>query len=159
MTITRPDPITAADIDAAQAAWGRALLHIGRVYNEGGDYKRLAGRYIDELYGYDIAPVLFKPTRAAQWPFRGTREDALSYFVGGGIAEDQGFAISPVWRKVRFANAGLNLQGDVALAMGHYFITGPDGIENKIEYSFGYVRDGQGRLRIVLHHSSFPFSS
>ena len=31
--------------------------------------------------------VLFKPTKAAEMPFRPTRADAASYFVGGAIAE------------------------------------------------------------------------
>lgn len=48
------------------------------------------------------------------------------------------------------------IDGDSALAMGNYFFTGPDGAEVKVEYTFGYKADGNGDLRIRLHHSSMP---
>ena len=44
------------------------------------------------------------------------------------------------------------------MAMGNYFFTKPDGTEAKVEYSFGYTMDAPGHLRIVLHHSSLPYS-
>merc|ERR1712032_90503 len=40
--------------------------------------------------------------------------------------------------------------------MGNYFFTNPEGAEVKVEYSFGYVLDAEGKLRINLHHSSMP---
>jgi len=42
--------------------------------------------------------------------------------------------------------------------MGNYFFTGTDGDETKVEYSFGYTKDEDGNLKIVLHHSSLPYS-
>ena len=33
-----------------------------------------------------------------------------------------------------------------------------EGQETKVEYTFGYVMDKDGNLRINLHHSSIPFS-
>jgi len=44
------------------------------------------------------------------------------------------------------------------MAMGNYFFTKNDGSVTKVEYTFGYVRDNNGKLRINLHHSSLPFS-
>jgi len=43
------------------------------------------------------------------------------------------------------------------MAMGNYFFTTPKGSEVKVEYSFGYVLDTEGKLRINLHHSSLPY--
>jgi hypothetical protein len=43
--------------------------------------------------------------------------------------------------------------------MGNYFFTAPDGAEVKVEYTFGYIQDDDGRLRIQLHHSSMPAES
>ena len=43
------------------------------------------------------------------------------------------------------------------MAMGNYFFTTPEGDEVKVEYSFGYVLDDGGNVRINLHHSSMPF--
>ena len=44
----------------------------------------------------------------------------------------------------------------MALAMGNYFFTAPDGEEVKVEYTFGYVLDKAGFPRINVHHSSMP---
>jgi hypothetical protein len=100
---------------------------------------------------------LFKPTLAAVEQFRPTFEQALSYFVASNNAcpEDKGFAIKG-WTKVRFENTDIILDGSTALAMGNYFFTPPKGEEVKVEYTFGYVLDDAGALRINLHHSSMP---
>ena len=42
--------------------------------------------------------------------------------------------------------------------MGNYFFTTSDGEEVKVEFSFGYIVDSSGELRIQLHHSSMPAS-
>ena len=104
-----------------------------------------------------MSPVLFKPTLAAREQFRPTFEQALSYFVAsnGACPEDTGFAIKG-WTKVRFENADIVIHETTALAMGNYFFTGPEDEEVKVEYTFGYVLDGTGGLRIYLHHSSMP---
>ena len=43
--------------------------------------------------------------------------------------------------------------------MGNYFFTAADGAEVKVEYTFGYIEDDNGGLRIQLHHSSIPAES
>ena len=43
--------------------------------------------------------------------------------------------------------------------MGNYFFTDQRGVETKVEYTFGYIQDEEGRLRIQLHHSSIPASA
>lgn len=151
--------ITAEEITQAQQAWGEGIVAIGKVFTDGGDYSKVAEDHIDTLYAFQSGPVLFKPTKAADKQFRLTREEALSYFVAGNekFTEDHGFAIQP-WVKVRFENAATFLHGDYAVAMGNYFFTQLDGEETKVEYSFGYVKDDAGKLRINLHHSSLPFS-
>jgi hypothetical protein len=43
--------------------------------------------------------------------------------------------------------------------MGNYWFTpAAGGPETKVEYSFGYVRGPDDSLRIVVHHSSVPFT-
>lgn len=100
--------------------------------------------------------MLFKPTKAAADQFRGTKDEALSYFVTGNIAEDKGFALAP-YSKVRFENEGMVIDCDSAMAMGNYYFTTTDGKDIKVEYSFGYVKDEDGELKINLHHSSLPY--
>lgn len=155
------NPITAAEVEAAQQAWGEGIVAIGQVFTDEGDFSTRAAEHIAAHYAYgDDATVLFKPTLAAEDQFRETTEEALSYFVGTEGTEDGGFAIAP-YTAVRWENNGtvIDEDGDMAVAMGNYYFTGTDGNETKVEYSFAYERGEDGELDIVLHHSSLPFSA
>jgi hypothetical protein len=149
--------ITRDGIEEAQRAWGDGIVAMASAHLEGDDYVGIARNHVETLYAYGMSPVLFKPTLAAVEQFRPTFEQALSYFVASNNAcpEDKGFAIKG-WTKVRFENSDIVLEDSMALAMGNYFFTAPDGDEIKVEYTFGYVLDDTGALRINLHHSSMP---
>ena len=151
--------ITVGDVEGAQEKWGDGIVAIATAHSEGGDYNEIARSHVRELYAYDIGEVLFKPTLASVEQFRPNFESALSYFVAmnGECPEDKGFAIKG-WTGVRFENEGVVIYGKTALAMGNYFFTDREGYETKVEYSFGYVIDDTGGLRIQLHHSSIPAS-
>ncbi|MGK7925220.1 MAG: hypothetical protein AB4290_08230 [Spirulina sp.] len=152
-----PQPITEAEVNEAQKVWGDGIVAIGQAYSNRGDYQGLAAEHVDTLYGYDEGTVLFKPTKAATEQFRLTEEEAVSYFVGGIVDEDSGFALQP-WSAVRFENADIIIDSDSAVAMGNYFFTdGKTGEEVKVEFTFGYVRDADGNLSINVHHSAFPY--
>ena len=152
--------VTVAEVKDAQRAWGEGIVAIATAHTNGGDYVGLATDHVNTLYAYQMGPVLFKPTMAAVDQFRPTFETALSYFVASNNAcpEDQGFAIQG-WTNVRFENSDVIIDGNTALAMGNYFFTSPEGAEVKVEYTFGYIEDGNGGLRIQLHHSSMPAES
>lgn len=150
-------PITKADVAEAQQAWGEGIVTIGKAFSEGDDYTEAAEEHIERFYAYGSHPVLFKPTLAAEEQFRGDFDGALSYFVGGSIDEDNGFAIAP-YTDVRWENEATYVDSDSAMAMGNYYFTQTSGEEVKVEYSFGYVRDNEGDLKIVLHHSSLPYA-
>ena len=152
------DAITEADVQAAQQAWGEGIVTIGQAYTNGEDYRAAATAHIEQFYAYGDHTILFKPTLASEEQFRGDFDGALSYFVGGSIDEDGGFAIAP-YTNVRWENEGTIIDSDSAMAMGNYFFTTTEGEEVKVEYSFGYVQDEDGELKIVLHHSSLPFSA
>ncbi len=154
-------PITEAEVEAAQQAWGEGIVDIGRVFTEEGDYSARAQQHIADHYAYgDDQTILFKPTLAAEDQFRENDAEALSYFVGSEGTEDGGFAIAP-YSAVRWENNGtvISDSGDMAVAMGNYFFTGADGNDTKVEYSFAYERGEDGELDIVLHHSSLPYSA
>ena len=154
---TSPALITVDEIEQAEQQWGEAIVAIGNAYRHHQDYRAAAAQAVDHLYGYSWKPVLFKPTKAAQQEFRLTRDDALSYFVGGKVREDHGFALQP-WTQVRFENAGFSIDGDSATAMGNYFFTdAKSGNEVKVDYTFEYFRGPDGRLLISVHHSSLPY--
>ena len=152
--------VSIADVESAQQAWGDGIVAIANAHTNDGDYVGIASNHVNTLYAYQMGPVLFKPTLAAIDQFRPTFDTALSYFVASNNAcpEDKGFAIKG-WTNVRFENSDVIIDGKTALAMGNYFFTDPGGVEVKVEYTFGYIEDDQGNLRIQLHHSSMPAES
>ncbi len=145
--------INSKEVEAAQIAWGNGIVSIGKAK----DPREAAIEHIDQFYGFDTGMVLFKPTLASADQFRGTKKEALSYFIGQDMAEDNGFALAP-YVSVRWENEGIITDGDSALAMGNYYFTDKQGNETKVEYSFGYVKDENGDLKINLHHSSIPYA-
>jgi hypothetical protein len=156
-------PIAEADILAAQKAWGDALVQISLTYEREGAAraKEVARAVIDQAYGYNFGPVLFKPTltHGAQ-TFRTTREGALAYFVGGDPAypSDDGFALKH-WRKVEMRNMPIQSQGNTAQVMSKVRITDRAGQVTEVDKTWGYRRDSEGKLRIVIHHSSLARSN
>ncbi|MAE79390.1 MAG: hypothetical protein CL967_06480 [Euryarchaeota archaeon] len=152
--------VTVAEVEKAQQAWGEGIVAISAAHGSGEDYVGRATTHVESLYAYGMSPVLFKPTMAAVQQFRPTFDEALSYFTAsnGACPEDTGFAIQG-WTKVRFENQNMILNESSAIAMGNYFFTSPEGNEVKVEFTFGYLLDSTGALRIHLHHSSLPASS
>lgn len=154
--------ITESEVLTAQRAWGEALVAISTTYETKGieAAKALAKKVIDEAYGYQFGAVLFKPTLAvAPQTFRTTRAGALAYFVGGDPAfpRDQGFALKG-WRKVEIKNAGIFISGNTATTMGNVIITDKDGKITTVDKTWQFFKDDSGKLRIILHHSSLPYT-
>ncbi len=156
----RNDSITIQQVEAAQQAWGAALVRIATAHREGGAERAraVAGEVLDAAYGYAAGPVLFKPTlTVAPQTFRTTREGALAYFVGGNPAfpHDSGFALNG-WQRVEISNSAVVIQGRTALTQGNVRLTDGQGRVVTVDKTWGFVRDDAGALRIVLHHSSLP---
>jgi hypothetical protein len=151
--------IAEAEVLEAQKAWGEGIVKIGKVYLEQGDYKTAATEHINNFYNYQEGIVLFKPTLTSEKQFRTDFQGALSYFIGGdeNYTEDHGFAIKP-WSNVRWENIGTKIIGNMAVAMGNYYFTpAKGGDEVKVEYSFAYTKDKDGKLKIILHDSHLPY--
>ncbi|MDX8340087.1 hypothetical protein SLH46_12875 [Draconibacterium sp. IB214405] len=142
-----------------QYDWGNGIIRIGKIFKENGDIVKAATELVESMYGYKEGTVLFKPTKATDPQFRKNQEEAVSYFIGGNdkFPEDQGFALQP-WEKVRFENHGYIANYDLAISMGNYFFMDKDGNETKVEYTMGFFKNANGKLKLNLHHSSFPFS-
>jgi len=153
--------ITEADLANARKVWGDALVAIAEAYEADGidGARPIAEGALDAAYGYNLGPVLFKPTLASgDQTFRPTREGALSYFVAHNDAypRDGGFAIKG-WRTAEFESSASFIEGDVAMWMGWGIFTDKDDNVTKVDKTFGYKKDTDGTLRIVLHHSSLPY--
>lgn len=153
--------ITEADVRAAQEGWGKALIQISDDYAAGGlaKAKATAGAVLDGAYGYNMGVVLFKPTLThGEQTFRTTRAGALAYFVGDdkSFPSDSGFALKG-WKKYEYKNAGVFINGDLALTQGHVILTDKAGKVTVVDKTWGFKKDEKGQLRIVLHHSSLPY--
>lgn len=155
--------ITAEEVLSAQASWCKALVSISTTYRADGREAatKLAGDIIDQAYGYNLGPVLFKPTLTeAPHTFRTTREGALAYFVGGNPAfpKDNGFGLLG-WTACKAENAAIHINGDTATSMGNVMITNREGNVTTVDKTWKFKKTDDGKLRIVVHHSSLPFAA
>ena len=149
--------ISEDDVIYAQRLWADHVIQIGDLYTNNSNYKKAAYDFVSNFYAYGIGNVLLKPTLATKNQFRLKFDDALSYFVGGSIKEDKGFALKP-WKEIRFGDRSFILEDHTALVMGNYYFLASNASEEvKVEYTFGYIKNYNGKLIINLHHSSLPY--
>jgi len=153
--------ITEAEVKAAQEGWGAALIQISNDYKDGGieKAKATASAVLDAAYGYNMGPVLFKPTlTVVPQTFRPTKEGALAYFVGDdtNFPDDSGFALKG-WTAYEFENSAVHITADLALTIGKVRVTNGKGEVTEVDKTWGFKKDDKGQLRIVLHHSSLPY--
>ena len=157
--------ITYEEVNVAQQAWCDALVKIGKLKEDGGDYKAFAEQVLSEAYNYDNGKVFFKPTLAyGDQTFRNDKKGALAYFIGGDSAypNDKGFALTP-WVKARYDNAGKNnegiqIYGSIAITMGNVWVTDKNGTEVMVDKTWVFKKGKDGKLRIIVHKSSFPYA-
>ena len=160
--------ISIKEVQEAQKGWCQALIKISKIHSKSGlsKSKPLASEIIDAAYGYNLGPVAFKPTWAnGKTSFRSTRKGAISYFVGDDPAyNDKGFAIgtpsstrSP-WIKCRPENNVIQVFGNTANTMGWVHVEAKKKKKSTVDKTWTFIKDDAGNLRIVLHHSSSPFS-
>ena len=154
--------ITETDLTKARTAWGNGLIEISKAYDESGieGARAIAGDLLDALYGFELGPILFKPTLSGgAQTFRTERAGTLSYFIGDNSAfpQDTGFGLKS-WREVTSETSSFFIEGDVAMWMGWVTFTSKNGDVVKVDKSFGYRRAEDGSLKLVLHHSSLPYT-
>ena len=114
--------ITQDDIEKALTIWGNGKISISKAFEEGGidAARKVASDNIDSYYGYNLGPVLFKPTMASgEQTFRPTKAGAMAYFCGHSkdYPLDNGFAIMG-WRAFESITSATFIQGDIAIWMG-----------------------------------------
>jgi len=154
-------PILEKDVSDAVSSWGNGLLEVSNAYENSGIEKAtiVAEDMLNKLYGFDLGPVLFKPTLSGgTQTFRLTKESALSYFVGQNpvYPQDSGFGIK-FWRKVSAEASAVFIDETVAMWMGWVTFIDKNEQVTKVDKSWGYKLDDKGDLRIILHHSSLPY--
>ena len=145
----------------ARVAWGNSMIAISKAYEKSGidDATIVANEMLDQLYGFEFGPVLFKPTLSGgSQTFRSSKEGALSYFIGNNpkYPLDSGFGIKS-WREVKSETSSTFVEENIAMWMGWVTLVDKKGDQVKVDKSWGYKKIKNGSLRIVLHHSSLPY--
>jgi hypothetical protein len=151
-----------SQVETTQSAWCRALLSISAANRAEGPVaaKRVAERAIDRAYAYQFGPVAFKPTLTfGAQTFRSTRAGALAYFVGQdpNFPNDTGFALND-WRGCEYINRVIQFNGAQATTMGNVILTTGTGAKVMVDKTWGFMRQLDGTVRIMLHHSSLPYN-
>lgn len=154
--------ITDAEVQQAQQLWCRSLLEISAAYRKGGfaAAKSSAERVLNNLYAYQYGAVAFKPTLASgDQTFRPTHQGALAYFIGGdpSFPRDKGFALKP-WVACTVRNQVVQLNGIFANTMGNVDFRDSSGAVTTVDKTWTFMREPDGEIRIILHHSSLPYS-
>ena len=140
-------------IDRFLSAWGKGVVEIGKIYREGEDYIKSAKDFINTHYAFQETDVLFKPTFTKEMVFRNNKKDALSYFVGRDISEDNGFALKP-WESIQLDELNTLIEEDITAAMGTLKFK-PHKIDGTtlVAFTFIFKKIGEN-LKIKVHHSS-----
>ncbi|HJM71238.1 MAG TPA: hypothetical protein QF857_02860 [Gammaproteobacteria bacterium] len=140
-------------IDDFINSWKDGVIEIGRVYLEGGDYEKCAVKFISSHYAFDSEEVLFKPTFTKELIFRNSKDLALSYFITGDIAEDNGFALKP-WGKIKLEELNTIEENNFIVAMGTLNLR-PVNMEEITKVAFTFLLiNVDGSLKIKAQHSS-----
>jgi hypothetical protein len=155
--------ITKNDVIGAQNAWCAALVDISKAYGTGGQSaaKALAEKVIDSAYAYESGGVLFKPTLTVNpQTVRTSRAGALAYFVGGDpeFPNDTGFALKG-WTSCEATDSAIIILGETATSLGKVRMTNKDGETVTVDKTWQFIKDPDGRLRIVVHHSSLEYTA
>lgn len=134
-------------------SWKDGVIEIGRIHLEEGDYEKSAELFVSTHYAFDSEEVLFKPTFTKEVIFRNSKDLALSYFIGGEVAEDKGFALKP-WEEIRLEELNIIEQDNLMVAMGTLNFK-PLNLEENILIAFTFLLiDADDSLKIKVHHSS-----
>ena len=134
-------------------SWKDGVIEIGRIHLEGGDYEKSAELFVSTHYAFDSEEVLFKPTFTKEVIFRNSKDLALSYFIGGEVAEDKGFALKP-WEEIRLEELNIIEQDNLMVAMGTLNFK-PLNLEENTLIAFTFLLiETDGSLKIKVHHSS-----
>ena len=151
------------DLTNARTAWGESMIAISQAYEKKGiDQATLvANEMLDNLYGFELGSVLFKPTLSVgNQTFRLDKEGALSYFVGNNpkYTTDSCFGIKD-WLEVKSETSSVFIDQNVAMWMGWVTLINKEGTYVKVDKSWGYKKTENDILKIVLHHSSLPYKA
>ena len=155
--------INEKDLNDVLNAWGDGIILISKTYDEKGfdETSKVAKKILQNLYAFELGPILFKPTLSTgNQTFRSNLEGALSYFIGNNTKypNDDGFGIKS-WHKFESKTSETFIENNIAIWMGSVTLTKKNGNILKVDKSLAYKKLSNGKLKIILHHSSLPYKN
>ena len=93
---------------------------------------------------------MIKPTLTREEIFRNSFDRALSYFIGGDIDEDKGFAIQD-WKSIDTDQINILIEDELIIAMGILSFKSDEVL--KVAFTF-MLKESNSNLKIKVHHSS-----
>ena len=142
--------INETDVKLFVDSWKQGVLDIKNVYDNKGDYQEQASKFLETHYLFETESVLFKPTLTREEIFRNSFDRALSYFIGGDIDEDRGFALQE-WKSINTDQINILIEGVLIIAMGVLSFKSDEVL--KVAFTF-ILKESNSDLKIKAHHSS-----
>ena len=142
--------ITKTDVELFVDSWKQGVLDIRSVYDNKGDFQEQASKFLKTHYLFETESVLFKPTLTREEIFRNSFDRALSYFIGGDIDEDKGFALQE-WKSINTDQLNILIDGVLIIAMGVLSFKSDEVL--KVAFTF-MLKESNSNLKIKVHHSS-----
>ena len=142
--------INETDVKLFVDSWKQGVLDIKNVYENKGDYQEQASKFLQTHYLFETESVLFKPTLTREEIFRNSFDRALSYFIGGDIDEDKGFAIQE-WESIDTDQINILIEDELIIAMGVLSFKSDEVL--KVAFTF-MLKESNSNLKIKIHHSS-----
>ena len=134
-------------------SWAEGVIGIGKIFLGGGNYREYAEDFLTTHYAFETERVLFKPTFTKETVFRNTKEEALSYFVKGCVAEDNGFALKP-WERISLEELNIIDEEKLIVAQGSLRFKAANSEHTALVALTLVFIDVDGALKIKIHHSS-----
>ena len=142
--------INETDVKLFVDSWKQGVLDIKNVYDNKGDYQEQASKFLETHYLFETESVVFKPTLTREEIFRNSFDRALSYFIGGDIDEDKGFAIQG-WESIDTDQINILIEDELIIAMGVLSFKSDEVL--KVAFTF-MLKESNSNLKIKVHHSS-----
>ena len=142
--------INETDVKQFVDSWKQGVLDIKNVYDNKGNYQEQASKFLETHYLFETESVLFKPTLTREEIFRNSFDRALSYFIGGDIDEDKGFAIQG-WKSIDTDQINILIEDQLIIAMGVLSFKSDEVL--KVAFTF-MLKESNSNLKIKVHHSS-----
>ena len=142
--------INETDVKLFVDSWKQGVLDIRNVYHNKGDYQEQASEFLKTHYLFDTECVFFKPTLTREEIFRNSFDGALSYFIGGDIDEDRGFALQE-WKSINTDQINILIEDLLIIAMGVLSFKSDEVL--KVAFTF-ILKESNSDLKIKVHHSS-----